>query len=186
MNIRLFFGLLVGVATLSLWLGKRASSGQKNNEDYFLMGRKLGLFALFMTLLATQVGGGALIGAAEEAYAKGWTVLFYPLGMVLGLLVLGCGYGAKMRRLNLTTVPEIFDKIYRAPNLRQIASLLSIASLYFILVAQAIAARKFFFSLGFAGPYLFVGFWIVLTLYTVLGGLKAVVSTDILQALFIL
>ncbi len=186
MNIKLFFGLLAGVAALSLWLGKRASSGQKNNEDYFLMGRKLGLFALFMTLLATQIGGGALIGAAEEAYTEGWKVLFYPLGMVIGLLVLGCGYGAKMRRLNLTTVPEIFDKIYRAPNLRQIASLLSIASLYFILVAQAIAARKFFFSLGFAGPYLFIGFWIVLTLYTVMGGLKAVVSTDILQALFIL
>lgn len=186
MNIKLFFTLLAFLATLSIWLGRRASKGQKTNEDYFLMGRKLGLFSLIMTLLATQIGGGALIGASEEAFSRGWGVLFYPLGMVIGLLVLGLGYGAKMRRLNLTTVPEIFETIYRSANLRQIAALLSIISLYVILIGQAIAARKFFSSLGFDGNVLFIGFWLVLVLYTVMGGLKAVISTDILQALFII
>lgn len=186
MNVKLFFILLLGLGAASIWLGRRASSGQKTNEDYFLMGRKLGPFALIMTLLATQIGGGALMGASEEAYTQGWGVLFYPIGMVIGLLVLGFGYGAKMRRLNLTTVPEIFETIYRSPRLRQIAALLSIASLYFILIGQAIAARKFFLSLGFEGNLLFIGFWLVLILYTVMGGLKAVVSTDIMQTLFIL
>ncbi|MCC5831881.1 MAG: sodium:solute symporter family protein [Chlamydiales bacterium] len=186
MNVKLFFILLAGLGAASLWLGRRASTGQKTNEDYFLMGRKLGLFALIMTLLATQIGGGALMGASEEAYSQGWGVLFYPLGMVLGLFVLGLGYGAKMRRLNLTTIPEIFETIYRSSKLRQIAALLSIASLYFILIGQAIAARKFFLSLGLEGNLLFIGFWLVLILYTVMGGLKAVVSTDIMQTLFIL
>lgn len=186
MNVRLFFGLILFLSTMSIWLGRRATTGQKTNEDYFLMGRKLGLFALIMTLLATQIGGGALMGAAEEAFTQGWGVLFYPLGMVLGLLVLGFGYGAKMRRLNLTTIPEIFEKIYRSSTLRQLAALLSIASLYFILIGQALAARKFFFSLGFSSDLLFIGFWFVLVLYTVMGGLKAVISTDIMQTGFIL
>lgn len=53
------------------------------------------------------------------------------------------------------------------------------------MIGQAIAARKFFLSLGFSGHLLFIGFWLVLVLYTVMGGLKAVVSTDILQTLFI-
>ncbi len=126
------------------------------------------------------------MGASEEAYAQGWGVLFYPLGMVLGLLVLGLGYGAKLRKLNLTTVPEIFEKIYRSRSLRQAAALLSIASLYLILIGQAIAARKFFISIGFDGNLLFIGFWLVLVLYTVMGGLKAVVTTDIMQTFFIL
>jgi solute:Na+ symporter, SSS family len=186
MNVTLFFILLAFLGIASIWLGRRASVGKKTNEDYFLMGRKLGLFALIMTLLATQIGGGALMGASEEAYIQGWKVLFYPLGMVLGFLVLGLGYGAKMRRLNLTTIPEIFETIYRSEKLRQIAALLSIASLYFILIGQAIAARKFFLSLGFEGNLLFIGFWLVLILYTVMGGLKAVVSTDIMQTLFII
>lgn len=186
MNTTLFFGLLIFLGATSIWLGRRASKGQKSNDDYFLMGRKLGLFALIMTLLATQIGGGALMGASEEAYAQGWGVLFYPLGMVLGLLVLGLGYGAKLRKLNLTTVPEIFEKIYRSRSLRQAAALLSIASLYLILIGQAIAARKFFISIGFDGNLLFIGFWLVLVLYTVMGGLKAVVTTDIMQTFFIL
>lgn len=183
MNLILFVSLLGMLGLSSIWLGSQRS---KNRDDYFLMGRKLGLFSLVMTLLATQIGGGALLGAAEEAYAKGWSVIFYPLGMVLGLIVLGCGYGAKMRKLNLTTIPEIFEKTYGSTRLRSIASLLSITSLFFILVGQGIAARKFFASLGFHGDLLFILFWCVLMTYTVLGGLRAVVKTDILQTLFIL
>lgn len=186
MNIPLFFSLLAFLGIASLWLGKKAASQSKNNEDYFLMGRQLGLFSLVMTLLATQIGAGALMGAAQESYTQGWSVIFYPLGMVLGLLVLGLGYGAKIRRLNLTTVAEVFEKIYQAPRLRQLASLLSIVSLFLILVGQAIAARTFFASLGFDNKLLFTGFWLILVLYTVMGGLKAVVNTDILQASFIL
>lgn len=139
-----------------------------------------------MTLLATQIGGGALLGASEEAFMRGWGVIFYPLGMVLGLAVLGLGYGAKMRKLNLTTVPEIFEKVYGSVNLRQIASLLSIASLFLILVGQGIAARKFFATLGFHGDLLFTLFWCILIAYTALGGLAAAAKTEIFQAAFII
>lgn len=186
MNVSVFLGLLSLLGAASLWLGRNTSGKSRNHDDYFLMGRKLGLFSLIMTLLATQIGGGALLGASEEAFYRGWNVLFYPLGMVIGFLVLGFGYGAKIRKLNLTTIPEIFEKIYGSSELRKIASLLSIVSLFFILVGQAIAARKFFLSLGFYGDFLFVLFWGILILYTTIGGLKAVVKTDILQTLFIL
>lgn len=185
MNLPLFIGLLVLLGGASLYLG-RGTKKTETSEDFFLMGRKLGLFGLIMTLLATQIGGGALLGAAEEAYTRGLSVIFYPLGMVLGLVVLGMGYGAKMRKLNLKTVPEIFEKIYGSITLRQIASLLSIASLFLILVGQGIAARKFFTALGFHGDLLFILFWSVLIAYTVRGGLSAAVKTDILQASFII
>lgn len=185
MNIPLFIGLVALIAGISFWLGRKAARASKNQDDFFLMGRKLGLFGLVMTMLATQIGGGALLGASQEAYTHGWAVLFYPMGMVLGMVVLGLGYGAKMRRLNLTTVPEIFEVIYKSVRLRKVASLLSIASLYLILVGQGIAARKFFIALGLNGDVLFVLFWCILLTYTVMGGLGAVVKTDILQASFI-
>ncbi len=186
MNLPLFFFLLFALGAGCVWIGQKASKGTTTHEEYFLGGRSLGLFPLAMTLLATQLGGGALMGAAEEAYTKGWFVFFYPLGMVLGLLVLGLGFGARMRTLNLTTVAELFEKVYGSVRLRQVASLLSIASLFFILIAQGIAARKFFCSLGFDGGVLYSVFWLVLVFYTVMGGLKAVVKTDVLQASFIL
>ncbi len=186
MNIPLFFILVGLLGSIYIWIGKCASRDLQTSEDYFLMGRKLTFFPLSLTLLATQLGGGFLLGAAQEAYQKGWLVLFYPLGACLGLFVLGMGFGGKLRKLNISTVAEIFEKIYRSRRLRYIASGLSIISQFFILVAQGIAARLFFGAMGVEEPMIFIIFWSVLVAYTVVGGLKAVVNTDILQALFIM
>ncbi len=186
MNIPLFFGLVGLLGSLCIWIGKCASKDLKTSDDYYLMGRKLTFFPLSLTLLATQLGGGSLMGAAQEAYLKGWLVLFYPLGACIGLFVLGMGFGGKLRKLNISTVAEIFEKIYQSRRLRYIASGLSIISQFFILVAQGIAARLFFVAMGVEEPMVFIIFWSVLVAYTVVGGLKAVVNTDILQALFIM
>ncbi|MFN0064799.1 MAG: sodium:solute symporter [Chlamydiales bacterium] len=186
MNIPLLFSLLSVLGVFQVWLGKRSGSSTSSSDDYFLMGRKVGLFSLVMTLLATQIGGGALMGAAEEAYKYGWIVLCYPMGMVLGMALLGLGFGAKFRKMQLSTVAEVFEKVYGSVPLRKFASILSIVSLFFILVAQAIAAKKFFLSLGFSTPWLFIALWMTLVFYTAFGGLKAVIQTDILQAGFIL
>ena len=186
MNIPLFWAVLGLMGAAYLWIGQASSKGLQNSDDYYLMGRKLSFLPLSLTLLATQLGGGTLLGAAQEAYLKGWVVFFYPLGVCLGLLILGMGFGAKLRRLNLTTVAELFERVYGSRSQRRIASILSIAGLFFILVAQAIAARQFFVSLGVLNPAFFYLFWGVLVTYTVMGGLKAVVNTDVLQAVFIL
>ena len=185
MNPILFLSLLAALGGGSLIIG-RMTQKVESKGDFFLMGRNLGLFSLIMTLLATQIGGGALLGAAEEAYKHGWVVIFYPLGMVFGMIILGLGFGAKFRSLALSTVAEIFEKRYDSKRLRKLAGFLSITSLFLILVAQAIAARKFFSAIGFGQDYLFITLWIILIAYTVMGGLKAVVRTDILQACFIL
>lgn len=174
--------LLLGC--LYTWIGLRASKSVQNSEDYFLMGRKLTFFPLCLTLLATQLGGGMLLGAAQEAYAKGWVVLAYPLGQALGLVMLGLGFGGRLRKLNITTIAEVFEKVYGSRSQRMLASGLSIISFFFILVAQGIAARQFFLSIGI-GESVFIGFWLAFVAYTVMGGLKAVVDTDIIQAILI-
>lgn len=184
MNVPLLLGLAGLLGSLYIWIGLRASKSVQSNEDYFLMGRKLTFFPLCLTLLATQLGGGSLLGAAQEAYLKGWIVLVYPLGAAIGLIVLGMGFGAKLRRLNIATIAEVFELVYGSRRQRFIASSLSVVSFYLILVGQGIAARKFCLAVGMGEP-VFVLFWFAFVAYTVMGGLKAVVDTDILQALFI-
>ncbi|NGX27867.1 MAG: Sodium/glucose cotransporter [Candidatus Anoxychlamydiales bacterium] len=186
MNIPFFLVMIALLGSIYIWIGKRSSKDVETNDDYFLMGRKLNFFQLSLTLLATQVGGGSLLGAAQEAYQKGWIVLFYPLGACLGLFALGMGFGGKLRKLNISTIAEIFEKIYKSRHQRFLASGLSIVALFFILVAQGIAAQKFFIGMNLQSPIIFILFWAILIAYTVMGGLKAVVNTDILQALFIL
>jgi SSS family solute:Na+ symporter len=53
-----------------------------------------------------------------------------------------------------------------------------------ILVAQIIASNKFLLSLGLDNTPLFIAFWAIVIIYTTQGGLKAVISTDMVQAAF--
>ena len=183
---RLFL-LLGGLAFLFyLWIGVRASRRLDKDHDYFLMGRSLTFVPLCFTLLATQLGGGTLLGAAEEAYHKGAVVFLYPLGQSLGMMFLGLGFGGRLQQMGVQTIPEIFEKMYNSRRMRLVAAGVSVVALYLILVAVGVAMKKFFVSVGLKSPLYLMLFWGVFVAYTVMGGLKAVVDTDLWQAIFVL
>lgn len=184
MNISMFVFLLFCLQAFYWYIGQRASKTLNGQEDYFLAGKSVRFFPLMMTFLATQVGGGVILGAADEAYRFGWPVLLYPLGAALGLILLGCGIGRKLAGFQVSTVAQILEVVYGSAKLKKTASLLSVVSLFMILVAQIIASNKFLISLGLTNNFLFVVFWAIVIIYTAQGGLKAVISTDIVQASF--
>lgn len=184
MNISIFISLLFALQLLYWFVGRRASKNLKSKEDYFLAGKNVRLFPLIMTFLATQVGGGGILGSADEAYRFGWPVLLYPCGMALGLILLGSGIGRRLAGLQVSTVAQIFEVAYRSSMLRKMASILSMLSLFMILVGQIIASNKFLMSMGLNSTPLFILFWAIIIIYTAQGGLKAVISTDIVQAAF--
>ena len=103
---------------------------------------------------------------------------------MLGFVVLALGIGKKLARYQVSTVAELLEVFYGSAVLKKMASILSIASLFMILIAQVIASRKFMVSLGIDHNLLFLGFWGIVIIYTVMGGLKAVVKIDIIQALY--
>lgn len=184
MSLTVFISVLIFLQILCLWVGKRASRNLKDSQGYFLADKEVRFFPLLMTFIATQIGGGLVLGAAEEAYRFGWTVLCYPLGACLGFVVLALGVGKRLAQFQVSTVAELLGLVYQSRLLKTMASLLSMTSLFMILVAQVIASRKFMGSLGVEQTELFLVFWGIVIIYTVMGGLKAVVSIDIIQALF--
>lgn len=184
MNYSLFIFLLFFLQGICFLVGKRVSKNLNSNEDYFLAGRDLKFIPLLMTLIATQIGGGLVLGSAEEAYRYGWYVLLYPVGACLGLLVLASGVGRRMAAFKVSTIAQLFEVVYASKLLKQIASLFSILSLFMILIGQVIASHKFMVSIGFVHPLLFFAFWSMVIGYTAIGGFKAVVATDMIQALF--
>ncbi|KAF3362231.1 Uncharacterized protein PHSC3_001198 [Chlamydiales bacterium STE3] len=184
MNITAFIFSIFALQGLCLIVGGKSSKSMSSQEDYFLAGKGISFFPLLMTFLATQVGGGIILGATEEAYRYGWPILLYPLGASLGLIFLGLGVGRKLAQLKISTIAQIFETVYGSPKLKKLASILSMLSLFMILVAQIIASNKFMVSLGVTSPLLFISFWGLVIFYTAMGGLKAVVATDVIQAFF--
>lgn len=186
MNIYYLISILLISFLCFIFIGNKASKDIQTNDDYFMMRRGITFFPLSMTFFATIFGGGVLIGSAQMAYANGWAVIAYPIGALLGFLMLASGFGAKLRKLNIATIPEIFEAIYASPFLRTLAAIITIFSLYAVLVAQGIAIKSFFVTVGIDNLIYFLLFWFVFVGYTTMGGLKAVVNTDVLQAVFII
>lgn len=181
MNIPLFLTVFAALTIFYFFIGLYAAKNIKTNTDFFLASRDLGLFPVMFTLIATQLGGGMLLGTSQESYSIGLWGVLYTIGMSLGFLILGLGFAAKLRSLNVATTAELFQTKYNSPTLKKVASLLSIATMCGILIAQIIASRSLLNGLGITNEVIFLSFWAFVILYTMMGGLKAVVVIDVAQ-----
>tara|TARA_R110002110_G_C13469647_1_gene720025 strand:- start:5783 stop:7078 length:1296 start_codon:yes stop_codon:yes gene_type:complete len=158
---------------------------QSDSEGYFFANRSLSGVSLAATLLATQVGGGMLIGIGDMAYTSGLMGYMYALGQILGLIFVLLFFSKKFQCLKLKTTSEIFTTVYQSPLLRKSASILSVISLSIILIAQAVAIKKLFVSIGFTTNMPLYILWAIVVAYTSFGGFAAVVKTDIIQIFLI-
>lgn len=188
MNSALFFAVFAVLALFYTILGFLASKKIKTTSDYFLAGRNLGLFSVTLTLIATQVGGGMLVGTSQDAYLYGIYGILYTVGMAVGFVLLGSGLASKLQSLNVATTAELFETRYGSTTLKTVASLLSVITMTGILIGQVVASRTIIeiLQFGSGNELIFIGFWIFVILYTMVGGLKAVVITDVFQVLLII
>lgn len=178
--------LFIVIIFLSVGIGFYIKANPNKSSEYFLGNRSLSWFPLMMTFLATQIGGGFIIGTAESAREVGGFGIFYSLGQGLGFLAFGLGFGARLQSLRLSTCSEVFEVYYQSPFLKKMTSLLSILSLCGILIAQASGLHKFMGSMGWTNELIFLSTWALVILYTTKGGFLAVVFTDTLQACFMI
>src|SRR5437868_1986676 len=99
MNLVVFISLLFTLQFFYWYIGRQASKNVDSQHDYLLGGKNIRFFPLMMTFLASQVGGGLILGSAAEAYEFGWIVVLYPLGEAGGLMMLGTCIGQKLAQL---------------------------------------------------------------------------------------
>ena len=184
-------GVLLSVLTILTFVGIYflvgiyASRYVSSASDYFVAGRSLGIATVTFSLIATQLGGGMITGTSGEAYLYGFYGLFYTLSMAIGFLILAGGLARVLQRLNISTTAELFETRYGSVSLKKFASLLSVISLSGLLIGQIVASRGVI--LGWLGnsEIALAGIWLSLITYTMIGGLYAVVMTDIYQVLVI-
>jgi solute:Na+ symporter, SSS family len=186
MDTTLFFALFLVLGVLYFIVGYIVSRSVRSVEDYFLAGRKLNLFQITISLIATQLGGGFLLGTSKEAYSIGYYGLLYVMGICIGFMLLASGIAARLRSLEIETTAQLFEVYYGSPFLRKVASLCSIVSLGGVFAAQVLGSRTLLVSLDVYNPIIFTLFWALVILYAMLGGLRAIVQNDIFQLTLII
>ncbi len=164
-----------------LFIGWLASRRIKSNEDFMVAGRRLGPVMMAGTLAATEVGGGSSLGVAEKAYgAWGLSASWYVFTMTITFVVLAF-IAPRLRRSMVKTVPEYFAKRYDEPSalLTAVIMLLPLVGLSAIqLIASSVILSV---MLGWSYTACVVVVTIVVTIYSVLGGLWSVTLTDVVQ-----
>ncbi len=166
---------------------------KQDTTDYFLAGRNVGFFAIGASIFASNIGSEHIVGLAGQGASTGLAMAHYELHawivVLLAWVFVPFYYGSKV-----FTMPEFLERRF-GPRPRWILSLVSLAAYVLTKVSVTVYAGALVFSTllpdTFGTPQ--NAFWIgaiatvVLTgLYTVAGGLRAVLYTDSVQAIILL
>jgi len=187
--------VFMGVYLLSLigvGFAGRVAQKEKSLADFYLAGRGMGVFVLFLTLYATQYSGNTLIGFAGKAYRTGFSSLVTVLFMssIIGAYLL---YAPKLFRLskkyNFITIGDFIQHRYKSNRLTIAISILAIIALgnYILTNLKAIG---FIVTATTGGVIPFAEGIILLSLimviYETLGGMRSVAWTDVIQGILLM
>ncbi|GAB5521358.1 MAG: sodium:solute symporter [Rhodothermales bacterium] len=176
-----YFALLVGIVW---WSSKK----QDSTEDYFLAGRDIGWFAVGASLFASNIGSEHIVGLAGGGALNGMAQAHYELHAWI-MILLAWVFVPFYYRAGVFTMPEFLEKRFNART-RWVLSVVSIIAYVFTKVSVTVYAGALVFQAllpdTFGSPE--NAFWVgafttvILTgVYTVFGGLRAVVYTEVAQ-----
>ncbi len=178
--------LLLLVLASFLLVGFRAGHTAKSREAFFVADRRGSPVAIAGSLLATAVGGSATVGVAGMAYERGMTAAWWTLVGAIGLAVLALFLAPRVRAFSAFTLPGVAAQMYGS-RVGIAVALLTVVAWMGVVSGQIVAASRVLTFAGAGHPTAWVFlFTIVLVIYAVVGGQKAVIRTDVLQAVVIL
>jgi len=160
----------------------RRESTRSSAEGYFLGGRDSGWFVIGASLFASNIGSEHLVGLAGTAAASGVAVGQFEILASLILLILGWVFVPFYLRSGVFTMPEFLERRYNA-TARWYLAVISITGYVLTKISVTIAAGGIVFE-ALMGIDFWTGALVVVVatgIYTVFGGLRAVLYTDMLQ-----
>lgn len=170
--------------TLVLAVGFFSYFKIKSPSDFYVSGKKAGLIPVTGSLLATILGGSAILGTIELSQKIGWAALWFLCSASLGLLIL-VPLSKYVRRYGNYTLPELLGRFY-GKKAEFISSLIIPIAWTGIVAAQITAAAKILSGLGFIGyNEAAIASGVVFVFYTVAGGQISILKTDTIQSVII-
>jgi SSS family solute:Na+ symporter len=177
--IALYFVLTFAVAIWATWREKHRA--KETSADYFLAGRNAGWFVIGASLFASNIGAEHLVGLAGTGASSGVAVGQFEVQASLMLLLLAWLFVPFYLRSGVFTMPEFLERRF-SPACRWYMAVVSIIAYVMTKIAVNIAAG------GIVLSTFGIDFWtgaiiivVVTGIYTVFGGMRAVLYTDMVQ-----
>ena len=182
--IVLYLALMVGIGA---WYSKK----NKNTDDFYLGGRKLGPLVTAMSAEASDMSSYLLMGLPGLAVVYGiaeasWTAIGLAVGTYINWLLVAKRIRLYSHKINAVTIPEFFAKRFHdnAKVLSLIAALIIIIFFVPYTASGFSACGKLFSSLfGVDYQIAMIISAVVIVLYTTLGGFSAASTTDLIQSI---
>ena len=180
--IGLFFVALIGII---VWVMRQK---QNNAADYFLGGKDATWIAIGASIFASNIGSEHLIGLAGAGASSGMAMAHWEIQGWM-ILILGWVFVPFYTRSMVYTMPEFLERRYNSTS-RTILSLISLISYVLTKVAVTVYAGGLVFQQVFGIDTLWgidffwiaaIGLVVLTALYTIIGGMKSVLYTSVLQ-----
>ena len=165
-----------------LGIGVRAAMQVRTSADYTLAGRNIPWVVVLATTAATMIGGGASVGMVGRVYEVGIAAVLVTCAWHIQLILTGLWVAPRLRGMNLVTVGDYFEVRF-GPLARELAVINCVIFLVGALAAQMAAIGTVTDSLFDQISYeraLVIGA-AVTVFYSTVGGIRAVIKTDVLQ-----
>lgn len=185
-TLGLFF---LGLMAIIWWVLRQK---EETTVDYFLAGRSAGWIAIGASIFAANIGSEHLVGLAGAGAKSGMAMAHWEIQAWL-ILVLGWVFVPFYARSRVFTMPEFLERRF-CPGARAFLSIISLISYVLTKVAVTVYAGGLVFKtvLGIESINIFgynvdffwvgaIGLVVITGVYTILGGMKAVLYTAILQ-----
>lgn len=181
--MKLFILILYGAILLGI--GIYSAFRVRTPADYFVAGKRSGVWRVAGSLLATILGGSAILGSTNLAMTRGWAALWYLLSASLGLWIL-VPLVRKVSRYGKFTLAGLLGRFY-GETARKSASVIIPLAWTGIVAAQIVAAAKVLYAI-FLFPYEYgvLVSGLAFIVYTLLGGQMSILKTDLYQSVIIL
>ncbi len=183
-SFSIYTAIIIGVGLYSNRYARRS------DEDYFLAGRSLNKWLAGLSASASSESGWVTLGLVGWAFTEGvkayWILPGCLLGFIFNWFVIARRMRRRARDVDAVTVPDFFAFHFREryPIIRSLAVLVILVAMFLYVAAQFAAAGKAVaatFDVDYRVGVLLGG--VIVLIYTVSGGFRAVCWTDFLQAL---
>jgi solute:Na+ symporter, SSS family len=168
-------------------IGFYHSRRERTSKDYFLAGSNVGWVAIGFSLFATNISSEHFIGLAGSGASTGLAVGCYEWSASFCLFILGWLFIPHYLKSKVFTMPEFLERRF-GPACRWYLTVISLLAYVFTKISVSLFAGGILIREVFGWDYFTTAIFLVVAtgIYTILGGLAAVIYTDLFQAVLLI